>query len=508
MSMNPLVNYLKKSPKEFTKADIMKYVEENDIKMINFHYVAGDGRIKTLGFVLHSREYMDQILSNGERVDGSNIFPAFIHAGSSDLYVIPRFCTAFVHPFAEIPTLSFLCSYYNKDGQPLENSPEYILRKAAKSFTDVTGMYFQAMGELEYYVIGDAEELYTIPDQRGYHESSPFTKFEAFRAECMYNIAKAGGLIKYGHSEVGNFTLNGKIYEQNEIEFLVTDVCEAADQLILAKWIIRNLAYQYGLDVTFSPKITTGKAGSGLHIHTRVVDEKGKNQYVTKGKLNSIAKTAIAGYMACAGSLTAFGNTNPTSYFRLVPHQEAPTSICWGDRNRSVLVRVPLGWTHKNDIVAELNPLEKPVKADRSQKQTVEFRCPDGSADIYLLLAGLACAARHGFEMEGALNFAEKTYVDVDIHRPENQKLVESLAQLPASCWDSADELSKNRAIFEAHGVFNREMIDDIAAHVSDWGSDDIVKQLKSYKDQNIRKEILKNPDVMTQMVNEYFYCG
>ena len=110
------------------------------------------------------------------------------------------------------------------------------------------------------------------------------------------------------------------------------------------------------------------------------------------------------------------------------------------------------------------------------EKQTVEFRCPDGSADIYLLLAGLVVAARHGFEMEGALEFAKKTYVDVDIHRPENKQLVESLAQLPASCWESADELSSHRAIFEAHGVFNREMIDDI------------VKQLKSYKDQNIRK--------------------
>lgn len=217
---------------------------------------------------------------------------------------------------------------------------------------------------------------------------------------------------------------------------------------------------------------------------------------VTKGKLNSIAKAAIAGYMTCAGSLTAFGNTNPTSYFRLVPHQEAPTSICWGDRNRSVLVRVPLGWTHKNDIVAELNPMEKPVNKDRSQKQTVEFRCPDGSADIYLLLAGLVCAARHGFEMENALDFAKQTYVDVDIHRAENKALVEKLAQLPASCWESADELSAHRQIFEAHGVFNREMIDDI------------IKQLKSFKDKNIRKDIEKNPDLMLQMVKEFFYCG
>ena len=93
MSLNPLVNYLKKSPKEFTKADMIKFVEENEIKMINFHYVAGDGRLKTLGFILNSRDYLEQILSNGERVDGSNIVPAFIHAGSSDLYVIPPLST-------------------------------------------------------------------------------------------------------------------------------------------------------------------------------------------------------------------------------------------------------------------------------------------------------------------------------------------------------------------------------------------------------------------------------
>lgn len=493
MSLNPLVSFLKKPAKEFTKADMIKYVEENEIKMINFRYLAGDGRLKTLNFTVTNRDYLEQILSTGERVDGSNIFPNFIHAGSSDLYVVPRFRTAFIDPFSEIPTLCFLCSYFNKDGKPMENSPEYILKKASDSFTKVTNMTFEAMGELEYYVIGEKEELYETPDQKGYHESTPFIKFEEFRSECMLYIAKAGGLIKYGHSEVGNFTLGNKIYEQNEIEFLVCDVQDAADQLVVAKWIIRTLAYQYGLNVTFAPKITAGKAGSGLHIHTRIM-KNGVNQMVTKGKLNSIAKTAIAGYLTCASSLTAFGNTNPTSYFRLVPHQEAPTSICWGDRNRSVLVRVPLGWTHKNDMIADVNPLEKENKEDWSQKQTVEFRCPDGSADLYLLLAGLVVAARHGFEMEGALDFAKKTYVDVNIHTAENAQRLKQLDQLPASCWESADELSAHRDIFEKHGVFNTEMIDDI------------VKHLKSFKDKNIRKEIEKDPNKMMEMVNTYFY--
>ena len=150
--------------------------------------------------------------------------------------------------------------------------------------------------------------------------------------------------------EVGNFTLDGYIYEQNEIEFLPVPVSQAADQLMIAKWVIRNLGYRYGYNVTFAPKITAGKAGSGLHVHMRIMKD-GKNQMLKDGVLSETARKAIAGMMVLAPSITAFGNTNPTSYFRLVPHQEAPTNVCWGDRNRSVLVRVPLGWAAKQICV-------------------------------------------------------------------------------------------------------------------------------------------------------------
>ena len=147
MSANQLVAALQKPASEFTKADIISYIKENDIRMVNFMYPAADGRLKTLNFVINDVAYLDAILTCGERVDGSSLFP-FIEAGSSDLYVVPRFCTAFIDPFAETTTLSMLCSYFNKDGELLESSPEYTLRKACKAFTDVTGMEFQAMGEL------------------------------------------------------------------------------------------------------------------------------------------------------------------------------------------------------------------------------------------------------------------------------------------------------------------------------------------------------------------------
>ncbi len=495
LELNPnlLVAAIGKPAAEFTKADIIDYICKNGIRMVNFMYPAADGRLKTLNFVINNLAYLDAILTCGERVDGSSLFP-FIEAGSSDLYVVPRFRTAFIDPFAEIPTVSMLCSYFNKDGEPLASSPEHTLHKACAAFKEVTGMEFQAMGELEYYVIAPSDGMFPATDQKGYHESAPYAKFNEFRTQCMSYIAQAGGQIKYGHSEVGNFTLNGNVYEQNEVEFLPVNAVDAADQLTVAKWIIRNLAYQYGYDVTFAPKITAGKAGSGLHIHMKIVKD-GTNQMLSGGVLSETARKAIAGMMELAPSITAFGNTNPTSYFRLVPHQEAPTNICWGDRNRSVLVRVPLGWAAKSDMSKIANPLEALSNYDTTQKQTVEMRSPDGSADLYQLIAGLAVACRYGFELDNALEIAEKTYVNVNIHQKENAHKLESLACLPDSCAASAECLQKQRAIFEKYGVFSPAMIDGIIA------------KLRSYNDTTLRSDLEGKPEEMLALVERYFHC-
>ncbi len=129
MCPNKLVKYLQKSSEDFTKKDIIKFVEGKDIQMINFRYVAGDGRLKTLNFVINNKDHLDQILSTGERVDGSSLF-SYIPAAASDLYVIPRYKTAFVNPFTDIPTIDILCSYYTREGEPLASSPENIIKKA------------------------------------------------------------------------------------------------------------------------------------------------------------------------------------------------------------------------------------------------------------------------------------------------------------------------------------------------------------------------------------------
>ena len=494
MNCNSLVKQLQKPSSQFTKQDIVTFIRNNEIQHVNFMYPAGDGRLKTLNFIINNAEYLDEILTCGERVDGSSLF-SFIEASSSDLYVVPKFSTAFVDPFAELPTLCMLCSFYNKDGEPLASSPEFTLHKACEQFKKETGMEFQAMGELEYYVIAPESPFFPASDQRGYHESAPYAKFNEFRQRCMLYIAKAGGLIKYGHSEVGNFNLDGMTYEQNEIEFLPCPAEDAANQLTIAKWIIRNLAFEYGYDVTFAPKITTGKAGSGMHIHMRIMKD-GVNQMLKDGVISETARRFIAGMMKLAPSITAFGNMNPTSYFRLVPHQEAPTNVCWGDRNRSCLVRVPLGWASKNDLCKQTNPLENNSEYDTRQKQTVEMRSPDASANVYLLMAGLAVAGRYGLSLPDGLEIADKTYVNVNIHRKENEALLNSLATLPDSCAASADCLQAQRAVYEKDGVFSPAMIDGIIA------------QLKAFNDATLRADMGDDLEAMAKLVKTYFHCG
>lgn len=476
------------------------FISKNGIMMLNFMYPAADGRLKTLNFATDDPSSLHSILSSGERVDGSSLFP-FIEAGNSDLYVIPRLRTMFMDPFSEIPTVNFLCAFFDKNGNRLECSPEYTLHKAAELFRKRTGMDFEAMGELEFYVSAPEDMklgMYPANDQKGYHESAPFAKFNAFRTKCMYRIMKAGGKIKYGHSEVGNFRLGGRLYEQNEIEFLPTDVSDAADQLMIAKWIIRNTAFESGLDVSFSPKISTGKAGSGLHVHMRFVKD-GVNMMVDNdGKLSDVARRAIAGLMEMAPSITAFGNANPVSYLRLVPHQEAPTSICWGDRNRSVLVRVPLGWSSASaDMFSAVNGSDPAVTAaDGMSRQTIEIRSADCSADIYLLLSALCIACMHGLETEEALNIAERTYVDINIHREESRERATSLASLPGSCAESADMLEKQRGLYERDGVFSPRMVDGV------------ISNLRSFGDADMRARLKEDPELEKELVLRYYHCG
>ena len=466
-------------------------MEVFSIRTLNFRYVAEDGRLKTLNFVVSSFEHLNDILTYGERVDGSSLF-SFMETGSSDLYVVPRYSTAFLNPFTEEPAIEILCSFYDPSGMPLESSPEYILQKAIAHFTKTTGLEMKFLGELEYYVNSKSTTLFPATDQKGYHESEPFAKFEGMRKEALRMIARCGGKIKYGHAEVGTFQKGNELFEQHEIEFLPTDPVMAANQLILAKWILRMLADRMGVEISFAPKISVGKAGSGLHFHM-LAEENGINIVTRDGKLSNESRKMIAGIMTLADALTAFGNTVPTSYLRLVPNQEAPTYICWGERNRSALVRVPLGWNGTANMLAHANPTITIPEIKKPLRQTFEFRVPDGSANIYLTIAALIVACRHGLcDLNDALSIADNLYVDGNIFKTVPRQKLE---QLPPSCFESANRLHAKRSVFEKGDVFPIKVINHC------------IEKLKAFNDETLQKQIQGNNDEIRNLVLKYIHC-
>ncbi len=488
---NKIAAFLNKEPRDFTRPDLVKFIKAHGIKMVNFRYAAGDGRLKTLNFIINDEKYLDRILSAGERVDGSSLFKS-IDAGSSDLYVMPRYRTAFVNPFSQVPAIDLLCSFYTADGKPFASAPGEVLRRSEAEFRKVSGFDFHSMGELEYYVIAPKNLLYPTGTQKGYHESYPFSKWEGLRAEAMAAIAEAGGRIKYGHSEVGFIRGEESEMAQQEIEFLPVPASEAADQLAVAKWMLSGIGNKYGVVISFAPKISIGHAGSGLHVHTCLF-KNGKNAMIDKSGLSVPARKLVAGFLEMAVPMTAFGNTVPTSYFRLVPHQEAPINVCWGYRNRSALVRIPLGWLNAAGMACDANPDSAAPQVE--QTQTVEFRSADGSANLHFLMAGLCVAARRGFERSGALAFTDKYFVDKNICRKEHAGLCEKLPKLPSSCWASAEALDKARGLFEARGVFTPQVIDGV------------IKRLKSYDDRNLSERLYGKEEEIKNLVEEYLYC-
>jgi glutamine synthetase len=147
-------------------------------------------------------------------------------------------------------------------------------------------------------------------------------------------------------------------------------------------------------------------------------------------------------------------------------------------------------------MIYHANPQEKVEKQDFSNKQTVEFRCPDGSADVYLLLAGLTVAARHGLEMYNALEYAQKTYVDVNIFDDEHKARVAELKQLPVSCWDSAEKLIEQSAVYKKYDVFPQSVIDGA------------VKKLQAFEDKNLRELLEIDSNLLQEIVTRYFHCG
>lgn len=495
---HPISRQLDKPPQEFTRQDLLGLIKENGIQQIAFHHVALDGKLKELKLPIGELAYAERILAEGERVDGSSLFPGLVETGRSDLYLVPLYRSAFYNPF-DPNSLDFLCRHLTPGGELAPFTPDNILGYAQRYLEQSTGLSLHALGELEFYLLGNLEpDLYALPKQSSYHQAAPFLKMGNVLDEAINNLNRITGAVKYAHAEVGFIQevesqspeIQGKRAEQWEIEFLPAPIQDAADWLVLARWLIRNIAYRHQCVATFTPKLQEGIAGNGLHVHMKLM-KGGVNRMTNKqGSLSESARKLIGGLCTFAPSLTAFGNTLASSYMRLVPNQEAPTRIFWSDCNRKAVVRVPLGWRDVHDLALRVNPQQSPEPDRRQDQQTVELRTPDGSAMVHFLFAGIALAVAWGLNNAEALQIAKQLYLGQN--KPSDRTPEVEFPLLPESCSASARILQNERSHFQREGVFPPQVIDYVVRLLNDEQDQDLPKKLNELSAEEQQQKMLQ----------------
>ncbi|MEM3597211.1 MAG: glutamine synthetase family protein [Candidatus Bathyarchaeia archaeon] len=463
------------------KEEIAKFIAEKGIKILNLCHIPEDGRLKTLSFYASDKSRVSQILEFGERVDGSNLF-SFIESEKSDIYIKPNIKKAFINPFSSTPTLNILCDYLDENGKPLDIAPKTILKRAEERLLSSRGVSVKALTELEFYIIAretSEAQFQNVPD-RNYHESAPFSRFEGLRDEILVTLSEVGVATKYAHSEVGWLRRkDGVLMEQHEVEFLPQDLADMAENIAVAKWIIRNVCARNGVSVSFSPKVSFEHAGNGMHIHFCAI-KNGSNVIASpNGAISEEGLKIIGGLLSFTPSLTAFGNPTPISYLRFIARRESPMYICWSERNRLALIRIPLWWGFLNTQTEIENT-----------RKTIEYRAPDPFANAFLLFAGMVVAINHALENpEEALKTAEKLHIN-------GKGKGKRLKMLPKSCYESAKNLLKDRKLYEANGVFPKKLIKKT------------IEKLRAYRDKDLWKNIAEKPEKIEKLMQQYIHYG
>ncbi|NIR43300.1 MAG: glutamine synthetase [Gemmatimonadetes bacterium] len=444
---------LGKPRSEWTLDDVLELADRHRIVLLSLMHVGGDGWLKALDFVPGGRDHLRDIVQGGERADGSSLFPdTGIPTGASDIVLRPRLDTGFIDPFAPRPTLVLMCGHADRDGAPLPQSPDTIVRRAFARLKEETGIELWGLGEVEYFLgkRWDETDIYGA-DDRGYHATAPFVFGEELRREAMGLLRDIGVPVKYGHSEVGYIEAReteGVIWEQHEIELGLAPLPAAADAILLAQWVLRNLAQRNGMRCSTDPMMLEGHAGNGLHFHFAPM-QNGRNVPIREGdsKLSDPARWLIGGLVEMGEALMAFGNRVEGSFARLNQAKEAPNRISWGEFDRNALVRLPITAT------------------DQAGRQvtmpTIEFRLPDGSALPHLLMAGVAVAMLQSRKSGDLDELLQRTSASAAAAARDG------VSRVPRSFAEVAEALTRHRASLEASGAFPATLLDRTIARLT-----------------------------------------
>lgn len=354
---------------------------------------------------LPSAYVSDEVMQNGIGFDASNLKLAEVT--NSDLVIKPDLKTAFEDPFSPMRTLNVMGTIYqfNQQMEPeLFPYDSRVMLQHTLELLKKNGLAdnLQVLPELEFYLF-DEMEISTQPDDtyfsyfsnekhllanKGYHLSKPFDQQSDLRSEIVAQLLALGIPVKYHHHEVG-------FPGQCEIELDFQDALKTADSILLAKYVIHNLARKHGKIVNFMPKPIYGMPGSGMHLHMFLADSKGKSLFFDKNGEHRLSTTAwyyMGGILLHLPALMAFTNPSTNSYKRLIPGYEAPCNKSFAKSNRDASIRIPA-----------YTPL---------QETRFELRTADATANPYYTLSAVVLAGLDGISHQVDPHVGEAIQID------------------------------------------------------------------------------------------------
>lgn len=356
----------------YTKDDIFRMVEEEDVEFIRLQFTDIFGTLKNIAI---TSSQLEKALDNKCMFDGSSV-EGFVRIEESDMYLYPDYDTFEIFPWRpqQGKVARLICDVYTPDGKPFEGDPRWILKRTIKEANEM-GYRFDVGPECEFFLFHtDDNGLPTTlsHEKAGYFDLGPNDLGENIRRDMVLTLEDMGFEIEASHHEVAP--------AQHEIDFKYDEALKTADNIQTFKMTVKTIAKRHGLYATFMPKPKFGISGSGMHINMSLATKEGKNIFADEnGKigLSDDAYHFIAGIMKHARGMSAITNPLVNSYKRLVPGYEAPVYIAWSAKNRSPLIRIP---------------------ASRGNGTRVELRNPDPTANPYLVLALCLAAGLDGIK--------------------------------------------------------------------------------------------------------------
>lgn len=407
------------------KKDVMEAIKANNVKFVMLWFTDVLGQLKSLELLV---DELEVAFEEGMGFDGSSI-EGFARIEESDMLAFPD-----PHTFAILPweykgykIARMFADIYLPDLTPYSGDSRYILKHNLEKAKEI-GYTFYVGPELEFFIFKNNKQPEFL-DEGGYFDYS-LDIAENFRKEVILALEAMNIKVEYSHHEVAP--------SQHEIDLRYTEALQMADIVVTVKAIIKEVAKRNGIYATFMPKPVYGINGSGMHIHQSLFIGEQNAFFDPKDpfRISQTAKYYIEGLLRHIKEITIILNQWVNSYKRLVPGYEAPVNICWGHRNRSSLIRVPM------------------YKPGKEKAVRIELRSPDPACNPYLAFACMLGAGLEGIKKQYSLR--EPIEKDVYLLSDEEKKAL-NIEYLPGSLIEAIEIAEKSDLLKKTLGekIFN-----------------------------------------------------